>query len=103
MAFSWKLPIFNVFFGTVNIVLGFDKNRRVIKNLSSSEYSFQVVQCAIDLDIFDMVCEMSCTAQNLTEKNGYNSDATERLLNALASLKLVEKTTEDGAGQCLFG
>ena len=65
--------------------------------------SFQVVQCAIDLDIFDMVCEMSCTAQNLAEKNGYNSDATERLLNALASLKLVEKTTEDGAGQCLFG
>ena len=65
--------------------------------------SFKVVQCAIDLDIFDLMSEMSCTAQNLAERNGYNSDATERLLNALTSLKLAEKTTEDGAGQCSFG
>ena len=41
--------------------------------------------------------------QSLAEKNGYNLDATERLLNALTSLKLTEKTTEDGAGQYLLG
>ena len=67
--------------------------------------SFKVVQCAIDLDIFDLMSETEgrCTAQSLAEKNGYNLDATERLLNALTSLKLTEKTTEDGPGQYLLG
>ena len=63
--------------------------------------SLKVVQCAIDLNIFDLVSELegSCTAQSLAEKNGYNSDATERLLNGLTSLKLTEKITEGETGQ----
>ena len=66
--------------------------------------SLKVVQCAIDLDMFDLVSEIggSCTAQSLAEKNGYNLDATERFLNALTSLKLTEKSSEDGAGQYLL-
>ena len=53
---------------------------------------------ACELELFDAVQAKECTADVLASTKGWDGDATGRLLNALASLQLLE-TSKNTAGQ----
>lgn len=51
----------------------------------------RIVLTAYELDIFTMIGEKSHNAESIAEALNLNKNATERLLNALVALKLLDK------------
>lgn len=69
-------------------------NPKEIKEMVSAFQKSRIVLTAFELDIFTFIGEKSINAESLSEALNLNNDATERLLNALVGLKLLEK--QDG-------
>ncbi len=54
----------------------------------------RIILTAYELDIFTFIGENSLTSETISKKLNLNKNATERLLNALVSLKLIHKENE---------
>ena len=63
------------------IAMGFQKSR--------------ILLTAFELDIFTFIGEKSYKAETIAEKLNLNENATERLLNALVSLNILQKNNEN--------
>ena len=62
-----------------------------IREMAAAFQKSRIVLTAYELDIFSMIGEKSHDAETLSKALNLNKNATERLLNALVALKLLEK------------
>ena len=62
-----------------------------IREMATAFQKSRIILTAYELDIFTMIGEKSLDAETIAEALNLNKNATERLLNALVALKLLEK------------
>jgi len=55
----------------------------------------RIILTANELDIFTFIGEKNLTSETISQELNLNKNATERLLNALVSLKLIQKDNEN--------
>lgn len=59
----------------------------------------QVVTACVEFSIFEHLAERPLTIEELSTRTGLSADATERLMRAANSLKLVSRMKDDGQGE----
>ena len=70
-------------------------NPQEIREITISFQKSRIVLTAYELDIFTFIGENSYNSETISKALKLNKIATERLLNALVALKLLEKTYEN--------
>jgi SAM-dependent methyltransferase len=70
-------------------------NPKEIREMATAFQKSRIVLTAYELDIFTMIGEKSLTADTMSKALNLNKNATERLLNALVALRLLEKDNEN--------
>ncbi len=70
-------------------------NPQEIRTIVTGFQKSRILLTAFELDIFTFIGERSLNAQTISHALTLNKNATERLLNALVAIKLLEKKQED--------
>jgi SAM-dependent methyltransferase len=67
---------------------------REIREVVTAYQKSRIVLTAYELDVFTFIGEQSCKAESVSDALKLNKNATERLLNALVALNLLEKKND---------
>jgi len=66
-------------------------NPKELREVATAFQKSRIILTAFELDIFTFIGSKSCDAECISKELSLNKNATERLLNALVALKLLEK------------